>query len=819
MPWERAGEAHKLSSVHQNKSRIVLPDAPPDQQAVLAAGGAAWRSEPVAILELLTVTHRPHDHTLQFPPMSNTDNPHSRWRLTSHFVECSGRPAVPVSGEIHFSRLPRSRWEERLRLMKAGGITVVACYVFWIHHEQTEGEACFDGNLDAAAFVRLCDALGLDVVLRIGPWAHGEVRNGGFPDWVQAAAVEHRTNDAAYLALVERWFNRLGAELQGLTGPDSNVVGIQLDNELYDQPRHLTELKKLARAAGLSAPIWTATAWGGAEIPEEEVLPVFGGYGDGFWVDADAPWDPTFRQHYFFSHQWDDPGIGADLREHLSGHDAAPARSPSAFYPPATCELTGGMATAYQRRPWPQGKDVAAVANNKIGSGSGWQGYYMFTGGTNPPGGLQESQATGYPNDLPVFDYDFHAPIGAAGRLAPSFGLLRRQHAFLAAFGERLAPMPSTLPDQVPAGIEDPETLRWALRSDGQAGFVFITWHQPHVPLPDYTGAQFSLSFGADTVTFPHQPVAIPAGTIGAWPVNLDIAGVRLGWATASPLTLLGPEASPTLVLAAEAGIETQLCLAEGTVLEGPAAAVGGNAYVIGGTGPATYTARSSEGSLKILVLPADLADQAWVLETPRGRELVLSVDPLWVAADGLLAGRSPGAASVRRYSTAAGRFEEVLTAAPEPGPARQTINAELVRAAVPVPVSFGSRAGRAAAPSDSDVEERAAVYRLEAAPFPDGEGHTELEITWAGDVARLLVDGNVVADRFWDGSPWVIETHDAGIRPDAEILLQILPLPKDAKVGVPLAAQRRRDASDGDLAALDAVELLHWTMWQEAPA
>src|SRR5687768_11647724 len=159
---------------------------------------------------LLKVTHRPHELPLQLPPMSNTEDPHSRWRLTSRYIECAGWPAVPVSGEIHFSRLPRARWEERLRLMKAGGITVVACYIFWIHHEQIEGDVRFDGNLDVAAFVRLCASLGLDVVLRLGPWCHGEVRNGGFPDWVQAAAVEHRTNDPAYLALVERWFNRLG---------------------------------------------------------------------------------------------------------------------------------------------------------------------------------------------------------------------------------------------------------------------------------------------------------------------------------------------------------------------------------------------------------------------------------------------------------------------------------------------------------------------------------------------------------------------------------------------------------------------------------
>lgn len=774
------------------------------------------RLEPTT-LELLSATHRPHDSALQSPPMSNTVDPHGRWRLTSHYIECTGVPAVPVSGEIHFSRLPRARWEERLRLMKAGGITVVACYVFWIHHERTEGEARFDGNLDVAGFVRLCASIGLDVVLRIGPWAHGEVRNGGFPDWVQAAAVGHRTNDPAYLALVERWFQRIGSELRGLTGPDSNVVGIQLENELYDQPGHIIELKKIARAAGLSAPLWTATAWGGADIPEAEVLPVFGGYGDGFWVDAAAPWDPTFRQHYFFSHQWDDPGIGADLREQLSGIDAAPPRSPSALYPPATCELTGGMATAYQRRPWPEGKDVAAVAHNKIGSGSGWQGYYMFAGGTNPPVGLQESQATGYPNDLPVFDYDFHAPIGAAGRLAPGFAQLRKQHAFLAAFGDRLAPMPSTLPDLLPAGVDDSETLRWSLRSDGRSGFVFITWHQPHIPLPDYPAAQFGLALAEETVSFPHTPLAIPAGTIAHWPVNLEIGGVRLRWATASPLTVLGPDSSQTLVLTADEGIQVQLCLPEGTSLDGAATPLGGNAYSVESRQPVTLSATSGGHSLKILVLPSQLADQAWVLETPDGRELVVSADPVWAAADGGLAGRSLGSPEVTRYSTAAARFEAVEAAAISTGEPRLRVAAEMLRSGMPVPASFGSLAGRAAAPSDDVMDRLAAVYRLGlAAATTSGGGHTELEIAWSGDVARLIVDGTLVADRFWDGSPWVIETHDAGIGAGAEVLLQILPLSKAAEVGLPAAAQERRDSVEGDLVSLDAVELIRWTPWTE---
>lgn len=759
------------------------------------------------------------------PAMSNTEDRHDRVRVTSRFMEIDGKPAIPVSGELHYSRVPRARWEERLRLMRAGGITVVATYIFWIHHERTEGKARFDGGLDVGAFVRLCAEVGLDVVLRIGPWCHGEVRNGGFPDWVQSAPVRHRTNDPAYLALASAWFHKIGEQLQGLTGPGSNVIGIQLENELYDQPDHLLELKKLARNSGLSAPVWTATAWGGAELPRGEVLPLFGGYGDGFWVDADAPWDPTFREHYFFSHVWDDPGIGADIRAKLGTGAGAPApRTPSDLFPPATCELAGGMATAYQRRPWPRGLDVAAVAHNKIGNGSAWQGYYMFAGGTNPADDLQESQSTGYPNDLPRFDYDFHAPIGAAGRPGESFHALRKQHAFLGAFGDRLAQMPSTLPTEMPAGIEDTQTLRWALRSDGQAGFVFITWHQPHVPLSTYRGARFEVMLDGGPVSFPGSAVDIPAGTIAHWPVNLEVAGATLEWATASPLTLLEPSAEdpdslPTLVLAAEPGIPVELCFAAGTEVHGAGSADAAGAYRMPAAEPSVITALAGGAQLDVLVLPAGTAGKAWVLDRVGSRELILSAGPVWLDGSHRLAGRSLGGPEVMRYHPGARQFMDVGFDITRRAPGTPEVAAVMIRPAGPVPPTYGSAANRAAAPEPEVIDELAQTYTLS---FPDNAlsgTHTQLDIRWAGDVARLLVDGEAVADRFWDGSPWVVEVSDAGIRPGADVRLQILPLSPHAKVGLPAGAQQRRASVPGDLVALDSLALAIWSDWREGPS
>ena len=157
--------------------------------------------------------------------------------------------------------------------MVSGGVTVLSAYIIWLHHEEIEGEISFEGNLDVAAFLTVAAEVGLDIVLRIGPWCHGEVRNGGFPDWVQAAPVKHRTNHPGYLDLVRPWFAALGEQLAPLCGPGSSVVAVQVDNELYDQPDHLLTIKQLAQRSGIVAPLWTATAWGGAQLPADELLP------------------------------------------------------------------------------------------------------------------------------------------------------------------------------------------------------------------------------------------------------------------------------------------------------------------------------------------------------------------------------------------------------------------------------------------------------------------------------------------------------------------------------------------------------------------
>ncbi|MBR1623626.1 MAG: beta-galactosidase, partial [Pseudobutyrivibrio sp.] len=140
----------------------------------------------------------------------------SSFNVNSTYIERNGKPWIGVMGEYHFVRDNRENWEAELIKMKAGGITIVATYVFWIYHEEVEGEYDFSGDRDLRSFVTLCKKHGLYVMLRIGPWCHGEVRNGGFPDWLLKKGCRLRENNDEYLELVSRWYSRIFSEVDGL---------------------------------------------------------------------------------------------------------------------------------------------------------------------------------------------------------------------------------------------------------------------------------------------------------------------------------------------------------------------------------------------------------------------------------------------------------------------------------------------------------------------------------------------------------------------------------------------------------------------------
>jgi hypothetical protein len=98
--------------------------------------------------------------------------------VNSYYVTVDGVPMIPITGEFHYSRYPEAQWEEAILKIKAGGVNVIPTYVFWNMHEEEEGKFCWEGNLNLRKFVSLCGKHGMNVIVRIGPFCHGEIRNG-----------------------------------------------------------------------------------------------------------------------------------------------------------------------------------------------------------------------------------------------------------------------------------------------------------------------------------------------------------------------------------------------------------------------------------------------------------------------------------------------------------------------------------------------------------------------------------------------------------------------------------------------------------------
>ena len=129
------------------------------------------------------------------------------------------------------------------------------------------------------------------------------------------------------------------------------------------------QLRAMAEKHGLSSGVWTATGWGGAQLPLDVLVPVYAGYPEGFWEPAEVEWPEFGEMHFRFSEVRDDLSVGADLR---AGEVLAPAVTEDRRHPFLTCELGAGMNVSYHRRPHVDPADVAAISVAKLGSGSVW---------------------------------------------------------------------------------------------------------------------------------------------------------------------------------------------------------------------------------------------------------------------------------------------------------------------------------------------------------------------------------------------------------------------------------------------------------------
>ena len=461
----------------------------------------------------------------------------------SRYLMKDGRPWFPVMGEMHYSRYKEDLWEESLRKIKAGGVEIVSAYVIWLHHEEEKGVFDSSGCRNLKRFVELCGKAGVKVLLRLGPWVHGECRNGGFPDWVVdlgEEGVKLRSDDEVYLSYVRRYWTQVAKQVRGQMDKDGGpVIGVQLENEYGHVGgmrgeagnAHMRTLMAMAKELGFQVPLYTATGWGGAVIGD--ALPVMGGYCEAPWARSTG--DIGANANYIISRVRNDALIACD---HKAGDDTA---FDEKKFPYLTAELGGGLQVTSHRRPVASGADIGAMSTVKLASGVALLGYYMYHGGSNPKGRLstlQESLSTKYinNNDLPEINYDFNAPLRQYGTVSDTYREIKLLALFLQDFGEDLATLPAEIdPENVKP--EDMHTLRKSCRHGGTHGYVFFNNYQRRRTMDAHENVVSKGLTEAGEIVFP--PVDLPDGAYGFFPYNMRLGEAVLSSALATPLCRL----------------------------------------------------------------------------------------------------------------------------------------------------------------------------------------------------------------------------------------------------------------------------------------
>jgi len=306
-----------------------------------------------------------------------------------------GRPFQIISGEMHYPRVPREYWRDRLRKARAMGLNTVSTYVFWNLHESTPGRFDFTGQRDVATFIRTAGEEGLHVIVRPGPYVCAEWELGGYPAWLLAdPAMVLRSTGETFTRPAERWLNRLGKELAPLLSTRGGpIVAIQVENEYgsFDRDQaYMTWQRDALVKAGLGG-AYLYTADGGAQLPNGTLadLPAVVNFGTGGAEDsfkrlaAFRPGGPMMSGEYWagwFDH-W---GVAHHVTD--GAKEAA--------------ELEWMLARGYSVN------------------------LYMFHGGTTF--GFMNGANMNRTQYLPqTSSYDYDAALGESGRLTPKYFAFR----------------------------------------------------------------------------------------------------------------------------------------------------------------------------------------------------------------------------------------------------------------------------------------------------------------------------------------------------------------------------------------------------------
>ena len=173
-----------------------------------------------------------------------------------------GKPFQIISGEMHYPRVPREAWRQRMKAAKAMGLNTIGTYVFWNLHEPQKGKFDFSGNNDIAAFVKTAQEEGLWVILRPSPYVCAEWEFGGYPYWLQnEKGLTVRSKEEKYLNEYKDYIMQVGKQLALLQiNHGGNILMVQVENEYgaYGSDKEYLEInRKLFVDAGFDGLLYT----------------------------------------------------------------------------------------------------------------------------------------------------------------------------------------------------------------------------------------------------------------------------------------------------------------------------------------------------------------------------------------------------------------------------------------------------------------------------------------------------------------------------------------------------------------------------------
>ncbi|MGO9114673.1 MAG: beta-galactosidase [Thermoguttaceae bacterium] len=185
-------------------------------------------------------------------------------RVDGRGFNIKGQHIYVASGTIHYPRVPRDLWRDRLLRLKRAGFNAVETYAFWNFQEPRENQWDFTGDKDIGAFLSAAQEVGLYAIVRVGPYVCAEWDSGGYPVWLKfKPPFKVRTADPAFLAWNDHWYDKiLPIVAAHQVHKGGNVIMVQLENEhpqgwgtVAGSP-YFDHLRKKALSLGIEVPFF-----------------------------------------------------------------------------------------------------------------------------------------------------------------------------------------------------------------------------------------------------------------------------------------------------------------------------------------------------------------------------------------------------------------------------------------------------------------------------------------------------------------------------------------------------------------------------------